>query len=58
MTGCPMELVETVTVRLLMRDGETMEEAKERLFQLMYDGLCNVSDHVCDFVVEAAEVVE
>lgn len=35
-----MELKATVEISLLMRDGETFEEAESRLYDLLYDGLC------------------
>ena len=42
----------TVTISLVMRDGETEEEAADRLYDLMYDGLCNAADHHCEFWIE------
>lgn len=52
-----MELRSTVTLRLMMRDGETVEQAETRMADLLWD-LCNVADHELDFWTENVEVLE
>ncbi len=44
-----MELKATVEITLLMRDGETFEEAENRLYDLLYDGLCNNAEAEMEF---------
>lgn len=45
----------TVTVTLCMGENETIEDAKDRLYDVLFDGLCNNADHMVDFVVEEME---
>lgn len=44
----------TVYVHLPIKDGETFEEANNRLFELLYNGLCKKAD--CDFEYECEEI--
>lgn len=44
-----MELKATVEISLVMRDGETYEEAENRLYDLLYDGLCNNAEAEMEF---------
>lgn len=45
------KLMADVRITMLMRNGETEEDAQDRLYNLMYDGLCNVADHNVDFEI-------
>lgn len=45
-------------IKLLAREGETQEELSNRLYDLMYDGLCNVTDHECEFWIEEEDFHE
>ena len=46
------QLKATVTLSLVMREGETEEQAANRLYDLMYEGLCMCADHHCEFWIE------
>ena len=50
-----MELKAVVEINLVMEDGETFCEAKDRLYDLLYDGLCHKAN--CDFWIESTEEV-
>lgn len=39
----------TAEIILTKRPKETEEELRDRLYDLMWDGLCNAADHQCDF---------
>lgn len=52
-----MNLDAVVKISLLMRDGETFEEAENRPYDLLYDGLCRTAEHECEFLVESTEEV-
>ena len=45
----------TVEITLLVREGETFEEAQNRLYDLLYDGLCNTAEHEAEFWIETTE---
>ena len=44
-----------VECNLIMRENETPEEAATRLYDLLYDGLVNVADHIADFWISSAD---
>lgn len=46
-----------VNFRLLMRDGETRDEAMNRLTDLLLKELCQLADHHIDFWFEGCEIV-
>jgi hypothetical protein len=48
----PQDLYATVTIRLTTREGESYEAACDRLYEFLYDSLCNAADHNCDFWIE------
>lgn len=48
-----MELKATVEINLVMEDGETLEQASDRLYDMLYDGLCRNAN--CNFWIESAE---
>lgn len=50
-----MELKASVEVVLLMKDGETFEEAENRLYDLLYDGLCNNTEAEMEFYIYHTE---
>ena len=50
-----MKLYANVEIELMMRDGETEEQAASRLYDLLYDGLCNAADHEADFWIRGTE---
>ena len=52
------ELKATVTVSLAMREEETEEQASDRLYDLMYEGLCQTADHHCEFWIESVREAE
>ena len=47
-----IKLKATVTLSLVMREGETEEQANDRLYDLLYEGLCQTADHDCEFWIE------
>ena len=47
------ELKATVSLSLVMREGETKEEAENRLYDLLYGELCTLADHHIDFWIES-----
>lgn len=53
-----MKLQMTVALTMLMREGETQEQAFFRLVDLLRSELCNLADHHIDYIVECAKVVE
>lgn len=38
-----------ISLTLITKEGETFEEARDRLFDLLYDGLCRTADHEVEF---------
>ena len=52
------KLNSTVTITLFMREGETVEQAEARLFDHLYEGLCNAADHECEFWIESTSEEE
>lgn len=48
-----MGLKAIVEIKLVMEDGETFEQANDRLNDLLFDGLCRNAN--CDFWIESAE---
>lgn len=50
-----MEVKAIVEINLLMRDGETFEEASDRLYNLLYEGVCCNADATCDFWIQNVE---
>ena len=48
-----MSLKAIVEINLVMEDGETFEEASDRLYDLLFDGLCRNAN--CDFYIENTE---
>lgn len=52
----PMELRAEVTIRMFIRDGETEDQARGRLYLAIYDGLCNNVEHSIDFVINEQEI--
>lgn len=53
-----MELKAMVELRLLMREGETEEQAANRLADLLWSELCELSDHSIDYWFNSTEVLE
>lgn len=53
-----MELKAMVELRLLMREGETEEQAANRLTDLLWGELCQLADHNIEFWMESTEVLE
>lgn len=53
-----MKLKAIVEIELIMRDGESFEEANDRLHNLLYSGLCYNADASCDFWIESTEEVD
>lgn len=45
------KLMADVRITMILRNSETEEDAQERLYNLMYDGLCNSADHKVDFEI-------
>ncbi len=50
-------LVALVKTDMAMRDGEGLEDAKHRLFDDLYEGLCIPADYHIEFDIEGAEEV-
>lgn len=46
-----MELKATVEVVLMLKDGETLEEAENRLYDLLFDGLCRNAEAEVEFYI-------
>lgn len=42
----------TLTVKMLKRENETEEQAQDRLYNVLYDGLCNNAEHQIEFTYE------
>lgn len=42
-------LTKEITVTMVKRPGESDEDAEERLYKALYDGLCNNAEHQIDF---------
>ena len=51
-----MDLKARVEFVMLMRDGETEDEANNRLYDLLYGQLCQLADHRIDFWIEETYV--
>ena len=47
-----MALKAYVEIRMMMRDGETAEEAENRLYDLLWEGLCCNAEHEVDFWID------
>lgn len=45
-----MKLKAVVEIELVVEDGETFEEANDRLYDLLFDGLCRNAN--CDFWIQ------
>lgn len=43
------ELCAEIVVRLSLRENETAKQAEDRLYNILYDGLCNNAEHQIDF---------
>lgn len=52
-----MILKANVEIELVMRDGETFEQASNRLYDLLFEGLCYNADSNCDFWIDSAEEI-
>lgn len=48
-----MKLKAVVEINLVIDNGETFDEANERLYDLLFDGLCRNAN--CDFLIESIE---
>lgn len=53
-----MTLVADVTIKMPLCEGETEEQAQERLYTALYDGLCKNAESQIDFVIERQEIEE
>lgn len=42
-------LEQKVLIRMVIHEGETEAQAEDRLYNALYDGLCNNSEHLIDF---------
>ena len=42
----------TLTVKMLKRENETEEQVQDRLYNVLYDGLCNNAEHQIEFTYE------
>lgn len=47
-----------VNISMVMEEGETVEDAKNRLFDCLYEGLCIPEDYRIDFSIEETEEVD
>lgn len=52
------KLTVMVSVTMQMRDGETEEQAQERFYTALYDGLCNNAEHEIEFSYDGIEFEE
>ena len=43
------EYVCDFTIYMVMEEGETEEEARERMYNQLFDGICNAVDYRMDF---------
>lgn len=50
-----MELKAIVEINLVIEEGETFYEARDRLYDLLFDGLCRNAN--CDFWINSTEEV-
>lgn len=48
----------TVTIHLSIVDGETEEEAQERLYDVLYTQLCHLPNDQIDFWIENVRMIE
>ena len=48
-----MKVKAVVEIELDMESGETFEQANNRLYDMLYDGLCRVAP--CDFWINSTE---
>lgn len=48
-----MELNAVVEIKLVVEDGESFEQANDRLYDLLFDGLCRNAN--CDFWIKSVE---
>lgn len=51
-----MKLKAIVEIELDMEDGETFEQANDRLYNLLFDGLCRNAP--CEFWIQDTDEVE
>ena len=49
------QLKATIEITMLCRDGESFDDAADRLYDLLFDGLCRTADHEVDFWVVSTE---
>jgi hypothetical protein len=52
------ELKASITLSLSIREGETEEQAADRLYDLLYEGLCMNANHCCEFWIESTSATE
>ena len=45
------KLITEARVTMLMRDGESEENAADRFYNLLYNGVCNAADHHVNFEI-------
>ena len=43
------EYVCNFDIYMVMKDGETEEQARERMYDQLFDGICNAVDYRMDF---------
>lgn len=48
-----MKIKANVELELIMNDGETFEQANDRLYDLLFDGLCRNAP--CEFWINSVE---
>lgn len=53
-----MELCADVTIRMFLREGETEEQAQDRFYTALYEGLCMNAENQIDFTIEKQEIEE
>jgi hypothetical protein len=53
-----MKLKAVVEIELIMNDGESLHKASDRLYDLLYEGICCNADASCDFWIESTEEVD
>lgn len=50
-----MSLKAVVEINLVMKDGESFEQAESRLYDLLFDGLCRNAEAECEFWIESTK---
>lgn len=53
-----MKLKAVVEIELMMKNGESFEEANNRLFDLLFEGLSYNANAECDFWINSTEEVD